>query len=389
LLVDTGYFFSDRQVAHGFLISYATAENEWVLKAYDQFRVDIANVSQLDLPFFSRLLSDSKAAPAATWPVLNRMISANVELEKPGNLSFKPFIVKEIPDRPGTVARAKPTRVAFVGICEFGDAAAGFRILDPVQSARQAVKAARGEADVVIVVGHLKTQTALRVAREVPGIDVLIDGDDQIFTYPSNVGKTLVVFAPYEGRVLGELRFHESENGTFSARERYISLDFQMPSDPAASDFVTQATDNIKSRIDPLGKGAQVGAPPTHVQNGSGYVGAVNCAKCHHAEFSQWVNSPHGRAMTALATRATELDESCLVCHTTGFGRGGFTNVRESLGLLNVQCEQCHGPGRDHMAKPDKSYGRIVDKAQMCSSCHTKQTSPAFNLPAYWDQMKH
>jgi 2',3'-cyclic-nucleotide 2'-phosphodiesterase (5'-nucleotidase family) len=390
LLVDTGYFFSDRQAAHGFLVNYVVAQDEWVLNAYDQFRVDVANVSERDLRFFSHLLSDSNPQPAARWPVLNRMISANAEPEKSGNLSFKPFIVREIPNRPGAVARAKPVRVAFVGLCESAEAAAGFRILDPVQSALQAVKAARKEADVVVVLSHLKTQTALRVAREVPGIDVLIDGNDEIFTGPSTIGKTLVLFAPYEGRMLGEVRFHESENGTFSAKERFISLDFQMPGDPAASDFVAKATDNIKSRIDPVRKEAQGPAPPrSQGQNPSGYVTAVSCAKCHQAQHSEWVNSGHAHALTALAAKASEVDASCLVCHTTGFGRGGFTSVRESFGLLNVQCEQCHGPGRDHIARPDKSYGRIADSAQLCGSCHTKQTSPAFSLPEYLDKIRH
>src|SRR5204863_10009254 len=111
----------------------------------------------------------------------------------------------------------------------------------------------------------------------------------------------------------------------------------------------------------------------------STYVSSGACSKCHLAQYIAWSNSPHSRATDPLPPRAIEFETSCLNCHATGGKRMNATNKPELAILQSVQCEQCHGPGSDHAARPSKGYGRIADMRTACATCHTPDTSPSFN----------
>jgi len=76
-------------------------------------------------------------------------------------------------------------------------------------------------------------------------------------------------------------------------------------------------------------------------------------------------------------------------CHATQTQLARGSNKLEGVRLPNVQCEQCHGPGSDHVAKPVKGYGRVADMKTACGSCHNAETSPNFDLQAAWAKIKH
>ena len=119
------------------------------------------------------------------------------------------------------------------------------------------------------------------------------------------------------------------------------------------------------------------------------YVTSAACNSCHVAQYMKWTNTAHARATDPLPPRSIEFEVSCLECHATGFRRASATNTLEVARLQNVQCEQCHGPGSDHVAKPAKGYGRIASMESACANCHTAETSPAFDLQAAWGRIKH
>ena len=53
-----------------------------------------------------------------------------------------------------------------------------------------------------------------------------------------------------------------------------------------------------------------------------------------------------------------QTDANCLKCHSTGFGQPtGFKSLKETPNLAANTCENCHGPGSEHV-KVAKSFGQ-------------------------------
>jgi hypothetical protein len=389
LMVDTGNFMADDRSTHGELRFDARLKNDLVFKAFDQFPLVVANLSWHDLFYFSKLKSPANSAS------LEKYISANATNESPGAFAPSRFVIRELAARGSGGEGAKTVRVAFVGITEArGSARKGFNITDPVEAARRVVPEVRQKADLVIALTYAGTTEAVRIAREVPGIDVVMAGNGEMFTPPIRIGETLIVFTPYETRTLGELRFYLDAQGKFSTRERFISLDDAAGEDAAALQVSTTSgsieNGSYRSNQELLNawlasvsrtSASRANSSSSPGEAGADYVSSSTCAQCHSAQYIKWSNSGHARATDSLVIKKVEFEAGCFACHATG--------PQQKPVLASVQCEQCHGPGKDHAARPTKGYGRIKDMKATCSGCHTAVTSPDFDLQAYWEKIKH
>ena len=408
MLVDTGYFMADERSVHGRLRPDIVARNDWVMKAYGQFPVDVANVSSHDLRYFTDARARAESGSLAeTELLLARLVSANTMSESPSIAAPRPFIIRELPSRQNGV---RAVRVAFIGLTETTPAPpVGLKFIDPAEAARRTVPEVRKKADLVVVLAKVRSQQEVaRIAREAPGIDVIIDGNaeslEDVFTPPVYVGPTLIVFTPFETRMLGELRFYRDAQGKFSTKQRFITLDETLvPEDPAAKLVVdaaasaeSAARSNSKtllenwlasSRMRLTTQPPEAGSPRD--ESSPAYVSSAACSQCHVAQYMKWANSPHAHATDPLPPRSTEFEASCLDCHATGSKRASATDKLQMARLQTVQCEQCHGPGSNHVAKPGKGYGRVASMQSACASCHTTDTSPDFDLQTAWAKIKH
>lgn len=369
------------------------------MKGYEEFPLDVANVSSHDLKYFAAGFVKSASENQS---LLNRLVGANIVSESSAINSPRPFLIREIPSRH---IGEKATKIAFVGLTETKPSAPpGFKFMDCVEAARRSVPEAKKSADLVVILAKLSTTDAARVAREVPGIDIIIDGNAETlaesFTPPFYVGQTLIVFTPFETRMIGELRFYRGAQGKFTTKQRFIALDEALvPEDPVAKKIVdaatakeTEARSQSKTLLeDWLSRSRRrigsktITEPATSDPNG--YVTSSACSKCHLEQYVKWANSPHAHATDPLPPRAVEFETGCLACHSTGSVPIPPNKLRADL--QNVQCEQCHGPGSAHVAKPAKGYGVIADMKKSCGSCHTSETSPRFDLQVAWQAIKH
>jgi hypothetical protein len=112
--------------------------------------------------------------------------------------------------------------------------------------------------------------------------------------------------------------------------------------------------------------------PPPLAEGQSGYAGVEVCATCHEEAKNVWDKTAHARAYATLSTQFKEFNLDCVSCHVTGYEKPGGSTVTMNASLQNVQCEECHGPGRAH-AKAPKKPGLIArePKPDMCArSCH-------------------
>lgn len=132
------------------------------------------------------------------------------------------------------------------------------------------------------------------------------------------------------------------------------------------------------------------------------YVGVKKCRPCHMAEAKAWEQTKMSKVFELLKPGAAAdtkkahnldpnkdytTDATCLGCHTTGYGKGGFTSLAATPDLAGVTCEACHGPGGGYV-KPElmsltnkefkldavKAAGLVLPDAKTCQGCHNEKS---------------
>ena len=148
------------------------------------------------------------------------------------------------------------------------------------------------------------------------------------------------------------------------------------------------------------------------------YVGDKACQKCHFQQHKSWKKTGMGKAMKSLQPtteaddkavfdkkKAAKLDpakdyttdETCLKCHTTGYGEeSGYPKDpkkdeaagKAAAALGSVSCEACHGAGSLYVKhKTDEieknkdakfswedlsKVGLVKPDEALCAKCHNK-----------------
>ncbi|MGD0744286.1 MAG: multiheme c-type cytochrome [Verrucomicrobiota bacterium] len=157
------------------------------------------------------------------------------------------------------------------------------------------------------------------------------------------------------------------------------------------------------------------------------YLGIAACADCHSGGlvgvpniYPHWTNTPHASFFTKAidGLESSHYNASCIVCHTVGYdtnsfaNNGGFDDLAALLNwtfpavltngnwasmpsqlqnLANIQCENCHGPGSQHLYSQgivgNTNAIAISYGAGDCSQCHDKLFSEYQS--AEWNNSVH
>jgi predicted CxxxxCH...CXXCH cytochrome family protein len=130
------------------------------------------------------------------------------------------------------------------------------------------------------------------------------------------------------------------------------------------------------------------------------YVGvdAGNCTQCHPNKVAEWSKTGHASRLTnSINDKAGTYSETCIRCHTTGYfpgaNNGGFADVQAKLtwqfptvsqlkagqswdkmpaelkNMANIQCEDCHGPAKEHVTQGQPVMDTSFDEG-VCNVCH-------------------
>jgi hypothetical protein len=142
------------------------------------------------------------------------------------------------------------------------------------------------------------------------------------------------------------------------------------------------------------------------------YVGVKKCKSCHKKEligdqYGEWQKGKHAKAFETLKSEKSievakekgiagpphEADE-CLKCHMTGHGLEAAAFAKKPLKAKDgVQCESCHGPGKDYRKKKVMSdHDMSVEKGmwepgkdeKICTVCHNDE-SPTWDAAKGFD----
>ena len=137
----------------------------------------------------------------------------------------------------------------------------------------------------------------------------------------------------------------------------------------------------------------------------SPFIGNKVCTACHTESTAVWENSRHASAFATLEKIGKHFDPECLECHVVSLnpwvasesssdavlkfvGKRGFLSLNLTPHLTNVQCENCHGPARGHLAN-SKIKPAEHNPASVCVECHHGSHSPLFEFEKYWHKIKH
>ena len=362
VLVDTGDHFKE-PTRQGKL------KAETLLIATEKMQYDAVALGDRDLVYGSKFLKDRTQIP---WIAGNLMID-----------QFEPARskVKSLPNglKVGILAVADPNL--------FHDHF-GLNIDDPKQTALNLITRMREaeNPDIIVLLTHAERQTALGYL-DIDGIDIVINGhiateSDIIDMKPvKRNGKFFVQSSPL-GQKMGELRVQVDLEGHKSLSHNLVKLDSSVKFNPEMVKLYEQYNEKVEAMF------FEALAGKRSKRNKSVYAGDTLCKTCHPKEHKVWSGSRHGRAYNTLRKINKAFDPECLVCHVVGFNLpGGFISELDTPDLKNVQCEVCHGAGRNHASAPQAGFGSQATEA--CKQCHVKNHSPHFNYAKYWPKIKH
>lgn len=104
------------------------------------------------------------------------------------------------------------------------------------------------------------------------------------------------------------------------------------------------------------------------------YTGSKSCKLCHEYEYEKWSGNPHARAYATLEREGSQFDPECVVCHVVGMEyESGFVTEEKTGHLKDVGCENCHGPGSEHIATAGSA--ELAEPKSACVDCHTPEHS--------------
>lgn len=276
-----------------------------------------------------------------------------------------------------------------------------FELRDPVIEGARAVERLEEEGcDLIIMLAHMNRERLVEILPGLSGVDIVIRGHsrglgDAAESCADSVGGAFetigvpVFFAGDRGRILGKVALSPGEDGAFSMQSDLIYLDDSVAEDSTAvadlkAYFTAEAEQRREMQMNEfLSRDQATGAMRER------YLGQEACDRCHAGLIGRLAVTRHFRAYETLLQRGEERNESCLSCHTTGFGRySGFDPAWEEKtgkNLRGVQCEACHGPGTMHSRE-----GAYIEMARnSCRRCHTSHWSPDFDFEIYWERLPH
>jgi hypothetical protein len=196
--------------------------------------------------------------------------------------------------------------------------------------------------------------------------------------------RPLVVSVGRYGRYVGELQIRDG------ARDK-LNLSFlpvPVREDLAPSKFLVDLYKEYQQLVTQANLLEKY--PRYILPKGLEYTGSKSCKSCHEYEYEKWSGKPHAHAYATLERRGSAFDPECVVCHVVGMEyESGFVSAEKTGHLKNVGCENCHGPGSEHI----KTWGeaKTTGPRSACADCHTPETSGEYggNKEHYFEKIIH
>ena len=291
---------------------------------------------------------------------------------------------------------------------------------DAVEKLKPVVQQLEQEGcDFKVLLAHASVEESAELARQVPGFDLVVTaggfGEPTLMPESIEGSQAVMVQVGTKGMYGGIVGIYADAQQPIRYQKIAISSQFK-DSKRMLEEFALYQQRLADAGFD--GLGLTFTAHPT----GRTFVGSEACGECHSSAFEIWKKTPHFRATTSIIEPDNERggiprhhDPECISCHATGWNpqkyypyETGFVSSEETPLMTGSGCENCHGPGSEHVAAElgeiDVTSERLkelqqqmvlpLDKARdKCLECHDLDNSPDFHLEGafdkYWEQVKH
>lgn len=306
---------------------------------------------------------------------------------------------------------------------------------DPIAAAREEVKKLRADgANMVIALAHEGYDNDVILAKQVPGIDLIVGAHSQsMLQEPDVESDTLLVQLSNQGQLLGMVEYEASslpaKRTEFKVDE--LNADYNdAPGGRANPMKSLVAVTNL--RMAEANKKLDDRIWQAHqAESAAGYQSFLSCRDCHSKQANFQEGKLHAASFLTLMAKKQENNLDCVKCHSVGLGQtGGFksmadafrdrydqpiplakvkeamgknfppadANYRENPGRIRpdvarfiaalqkagvkkamptVQCENCHG-GRPEHPFTENHAGSTKVATTACLACHTKEQMPAW-----------
>jgi len=273
--------------------------------------------------------------------------------------------------------------------------------------------------DLYVLLAHASIEESKRLAAKFPALDVVVTagglGDPLYKPEPIPDSDAILVQVGIKGMHVGVLGMFDDE--TRPLRYQRVPLDDRFKDSPE----MLQLLASYQEQLEALGFD-ELGVRPLPHPSGGTYVGSEVCADCHSIAYEIWEATPHAHALDSLVHPGERsevprhFDPECLSCHVIGWDpqkhfpyATGYLGLDETPDMHHVGCENCHGPGSQHVEAENGDVD-VTDQEidarragmrlplkqardESCMACHDLDNSPDFHeegaFEKYWDKVKH
>lgn len=291
---------------------------------------------------------------------------------------------------------------------------------DPIEKLKPIVETLQQEGCTYkVLLAHATLEESAEIARQVPGFDLVVTagglGEPTHILEKIEGSQALMVQVGTKGMYGGIIGLFDDVEQPVRYQRIAISSQFK------DSERMLTMFANYQQALADAGfkdLGANFVSHPT----GRKFVGSEACGDCHTNAFKVWKNTPHFHATDSIIEPDNDRggiprhhDPECVSCHATGWNpqlyypyEAGFVSPEATPLMAGSGCENCHGPGSEHVAAElgeiDVTSQRLKElqqemvlplaKAQnKCLECHDLDNSPDFHAAGafdkYWQQVKH
>jgi hypothetical protein len=376
---------------------YQVIQYRYMQQAFASMQYAALNMGEREAQLPAEALKKIRDASAAP------MISANLIERAGGQRIFPAYRIVE----------ERGWRVAFVGA--LGETpeenlGAGLAVESMKSALAKVLPEVKKQADVIVLLAFADEAAMRALADEFYELDVILGGKVKESSQKlTRQNRSVVLWTTNEAKALGMFKAEVAGRGKLAAKDfDILFIHDKIPQDEKLAQLAQDYRDEIRKT--PLAVD-----DPTHaredevpgVKSASGYAGSESCAACHAKAYEVWERTGHSHAFQSLVGRKSDADPNCIGCHTVGFGtKTGYRREWQGRAFANVGCENCHGPGREHVSERQRLQEQVqvpglamgAQKALFtfrpagasdCVACHYGEFSRPFEFESFWREIKH